>query len=68
VHPPFVQLGKGLLLGAGTVVVPAGAPRRLHSLRGQEARVLALLSAAYGKAIAPSVIGNIERAGSESKT
>jgi hypothetical protein len=53
---------EGLLLGAGTVVVPANGPRRLQGLRGQEARVLALLSAAYGKAIAPSVLGNIERA------
>jgi hypothetical protein len=31
-------------------------------MRGQETRVLALLSAAYGKAIAPSVLGNIGRA------
>jgi hypothetical protein len=31
-------------------------------MRGQETRVLALLSAAYGKAIAPLVLGNIERA------
>jgi hypothetical protein len=31
-------------------------------MRGQEMRVLALLSAAYGRAIAPSVLGNIERA------
>jgi hypothetical protein len=53
---------EGLLLGAGTVVVPANGPRRLQGLRGQEARVLALLSAAYGKAVAPSVVGNITRA------
>jgi hypothetical protein len=31
-------------------------------MRGQETRVLALLSAAYGNAVAPSVLGNIERA------
>jgi hypothetical protein len=43
-------------------MVPADGPRRLRSLRGQETRVLALLSAAYGKAVAPSVLGNIERA------
>jgi hypothetical protein len=36
--------------------------RRLQSLKGQEARVLALLSTAYGRAVAPSVLGNIERA------
>jgi hypothetical protein len=53
---------KGLVLGAGTVLVPANGPRQLQSLRGREARVLALLSAAYSEAIAPSVLGNIERA------
>jgi hypothetical protein len=40
----------GLVLGAGTVLVPAHGARRLTSLDGQEARVLALLSAAYRKA------------------
>jgi hypothetical protein len=53
---------EGLVLGAATVLVPADGPRRLQSLQGREARVLALLSAAYGRAIAPSVLGNIERA------
>src|ERR1700722_17429631 len=53
---------EGLVLGAGTVVVAAEGARRLRSLQGQEARVLALLSAAYGKAVAPSVVGNITRA------
>jgi hypothetical protein len=53
---------EGLVLGAGTVLVAATAPRRLTSLRGQEPRVLALLAAAYGKPIAPSVLGNIEHA------
>jgi hypothetical protein len=52
----------GLTLGAGTVLVAAEAERRLKNLRGEESRVLALLSAAYGKAVAPSVLGNIERA------
>jgi hypothetical protein len=50
------------VLGAGTIIVPADTPRRLQSLQGQEARVLALLSAACGKGVAPSVLGNIERA------
>ncbi len=53
---------EGLVLGAGTVIVPARGPRRLHSLQGREAQVLALLSAACGRAVAPSVMGNIERA------
>jgi hypothetical protein len=60
---PVLNLApEGLVLGAATVLVPADGPRRLQSPRGGEARVLALLSAAYGKAIAPSVLGNIERA------
>ena len=53
---------EGLVLGAGTLLVAAHAARRLSSLRGQEARVLALLSAAYNRAVPPSVLGNIERA------
>jgi len=53
---------EGLVLGAGTVLVPADGERRLASLQGQEARLLALLSATYSKAIAASVLGNIERA------
>jgi hypothetical protein len=53
----------GLVLGAGAVIVPAEGPRLLKSLDGEEARVLALLSAAYGKAVPPSVLGNIRRAG-----
>jgi hypothetical protein len=52
----------GLVLGAGTVLLRADGPRRLQSPAGREARVLALLSAAYGRAVAPSVLGNIERA------
>jgi hypothetical protein len=53
---------NGLVLGAGTVLVEAQIGRLLKSLKGQEARVLALLSAAHGRAVAPSVLGNIERA------
>jgi hypothetical protein len=60
--PAMHFASEGLMLGAGTVVVAAEGSRRLRSLQGQEARVLALLSAAYGKAVAPSVLGNIERA------
>jgi hypothetical protein len=52
----------GLALGAGTISLPAVGPRRLANLQGEEARLLALLSATYGKAISPSVLGNIERA------
>jgi hypothetical protein len=52
----------GLILGAGTILLPAEGHRRLANLQGYEARLLALLSATYGKAISPSVLGNIERA------
>jgi hypothetical protein len=53
---------EGLAFGAGTVLVRADGKRRLQRLKGQEARVLALLSAAYGKTVSPAVLGNIERA------
>jgi hypothetical protein len=53
---------EGLVLGAGTVLIPSDGSRRLKSIAGQELNLLALLSAAYGKPIAPSVLGNIERA------
>jgi hypothetical protein len=53
---------QGLMLGAGTILVPAEGVRKLQSLHGQEQQILALLSAAYGTAVAPSVLGNIERA------
>ena len=62
ISPVLNLTPDGLVLGAGTVMVPTDGPRRLRSIRGRETRVLALLSAAYGKAIAPSVLGNIERA------
>jgi hypothetical protein len=62
ISPVLNLTSEGLVLGAGTVMVPADGLRRLRSIRGQETRVLALLSAAYGKAIAPSALGNIERA------
>jgi hypothetical protein len=39
----------GLVLGAGTVLVEAQVGRLLKSVKGQEARVLALLSAAHGR-------------------
>ena len=59
---PSSQHGVWGASGAGTVVVAAEGSRRVRSLQGHEARVLALLSAAYGNAVAPSVVGNITRA------
>jgi hypothetical protein len=52
----------GLVLGAGTVLLPAEGRRRLANLQGYRAQLLALLSATYGKAVSPLVLGNIERA------
>jgi hypothetical protein len=52
----------GLALGAETILVPAIGPRCLANLQGEEARLLTLLSATFGKAISPSVLGNISRA------
>src|SRR5689334_18503099 len=51
---------NGLALGAGTILLPAVGPRRLADLQGEEARLLALLSATYGKTISPSVLDKIE--------
>ncbi len=62
IYPVMTFAPDGLVLGAGTILLQAEGPRRLQSLRGREARVLALLAAAYGKAVAPAVLGNIERA------
>ncbi len=62
VAPALTLTTEGLVLGAGTVLVAAMAPRRLSSLQGQKPRVLALLAAGYGKSVAPSVLGNIARA------
>jgi hypothetical protein len=44
------------------VLVEPQVGRLLKSVKGQEARVLALLSAAHGRAVARSVLDNIERA------
>lgn len=60
--PAMIFTPQGLMLGAGTILVSAEGVRRLESLKGRERQVLALLSAAYGRAVAPSVLGNIERA------
>src|SRR5580692_6749642 len=49
ISPAMHFASEGLILGAGTVVVAAEGLRRLRSLQGQEARLLALLSAAYSK-------------------
>ena len=62
IYPALHLAPEGLVLGAGTVVVPAHGKRQLTSPNGLEARVLALLSVAYGKAVAPAVLGNIARA------
>lgn len=58
--PNFTE--DGLVLGAGTVLLRTERPRQLEMLAGQEVRVLALLSIAYGRAVAPAVLANIERA------
>ncbi len=60
--PAMIFTPQGLMLGAGTILVPAEGSRRLKGLKGREQQVLALLSAAYNTAVAPSVLGNIEHA------
>jgi hypothetical protein len=60
ISPVMRFVEDGLVLGAGTVLVARDGARRLQSLKGHEAELLALLSAAYGKSVAPAVLGNIE--------
>jgi hypothetical protein len=62
VYPAMTFTPDGLVLGAGTVLLRAEGLGQLQDLRDQEARVLALLAAAYGRAVAPAVLGNIGRA------
>jgi hypothetical protein len=62
ISPAMYFSPDGLALGAGTILLPAVGPRRLADLQGEEARLLTLLAATYGKAISPSVLGGIERA------
>jgi hypothetical protein len=59
--PRFAE--HGLMLGAGTVLLARESRgRRLQQVEGQEARLVALLSAALGEVLPVSVAGNIERA------
>jgi hypothetical protein len=60
-YPRFTP--EGLVMGAGTVMAPADAKGGPRSLDGQEARVLALLSVAYGRAMEPAALKAIDRAG-----
>jgi hypothetical protein len=60
ISPAMYFSPNGLALGAGTILLPAVGPRRLVDLQGEEARLLALLSATYGKTISPSVLDKIE--------
>lgn len=62
IHAAMTFVPEGLVLGAGTILLPVEGIRRLKSVKGQERRILALLSAAHGKVISFSVLGNIERA------
>jgi hypothetical protein len=62
IYPVMTFAPDGLVLGAGTVLLQAEGERQLQSLCGQEARILALLTVAYGRVVAPAVLGNIERA------
>ncbi len=53
---------RGLEMGARTVLLPATTDRDLQKIRGQEERMLALLSAAYGRKLHPTVLDSIEKA------
>jgi len=59
--PRFAE--HGLMLGAGTVLLAReSGGRRLQQVKGQEARLVALLSVACGEVLPVGVAGNIERA------
>jgi hypothetical protein len=59
--PRFAE--QGIILGAGTVLLACDSGgRRLQQEKGQEARLVALLSAACGEVLPGRVAGNIERA------
>lgn len=56
--PRFTE--HGIIWGAGTVLLARdGGGRRLQKVKGQEARLVALLSAACGEVLPSSVVGNI---------
>ena len=57
--PSFTS--KGLEMGRGTVVVPAGMDHCLKDVQGR-ARAIALLSTAYGRVVPTSALASIERA------
>jgi len=56
INPSPRFTSEGLVLGACTVLLASDGARTLKSLKGQEPRVSALLSAAYGRAVAPSML------------
>lgn len=55
IYPVMTFAPDGLVLGAGTILLQAEGHHRLQDLRGQETRILALLAAAHGRAVAPAV-------------
>ncbi len=64
VEPVMALIERGLVLGAATVLAKrySGGGRAGLALDGAEERLLALLAVAYGRAVPPSVLGNIRRA------
>jgi hypothetical protein len=67
VEPVMTLTEAGLVLGAGTVLAKRRSEggRTSLAIDGAEQRLLALLTVAYGRAVTPSVIGNIRRAARE---
>jgi hypothetical protein len=47
IHPAMTFAAEGLVLGAGTILLPAEGIRRLKSLRGQEQRILQICEASH---------------------
>ena len=62
VAPALTLTAEGLVLGAGTVLVAATAPRRLAACKAKRRAFWRFLPQLTANPIAPSVLGNIERA------
>src|ERR1700728_2092587 len=65
IEPTMTISADGLVLGAGTVLAKQGTDRwdrTALEIKGNDERIVALLSVAYGKAVDAGVIDHIQHA------